>query len=189
MIMEMISIVLGIILLGTAGYGYGDSGFDLRQLRFLIDTPSIVIILVFTVPVLFRGGVWKDFKRACMLLRKDYRCHLSELRRSLDVVEMLQKQVVFAGVVCVLMSLISILRRLSDLASLGPNMAVAILTMLYAMIFEMLLLPLQLEAKRRIIGYMEVDTDMESGAALAGSESKKDIAEKEQVSAAEERRT
>ena len=100
---------------------------------------------------------------------------------------MLQKQVVFAGVVCVLMSLISILRRLSDLASLGPNMAVAILTMLYAMIFEMLLLPLQLEAKRRIIGYMEVDTDMESGAAFAGSESEKDIAQKEQAGDTEER--
>ncbi len=188
MIMELISIVLGIILLGTAGYGYGDSGFDLRQLRFLIDMPSLVIILVFTLPVMFRGGVWKDFKRACMLLRKDYGCHLSELRRSLDVVEMLQKQVVFAGVVCVLMSLISILRRLSDLASLGPNMAVAILTMLYAMIFEMLLLPLQLEAKRRIIGYMEVDTDMESGAVFAGSEGEKDIAQKEQAGDTEERR-
>lgn len=40
----------------------------------------------------------------------------------------------------------------------------AILTVLYAMIFEMLLLPLQLEAKRRIIDYMGVDTDVEGTA-------------------------
>lgn len=94
-------------------------------------------------------------------MRKDYSCHLSEIRRSLDVVEMLQKQVLYAGVISLLLTLILILGMLSDLASLGPNLAVAILTMLYAMIIEMLLLPLQLEAKRRIIDYMEVDTDAE----------------------------
>lgn len=157
MIVEIISIMVGIILLVT--YGYGE--ISLRQLLFLIDMPSFIIILVFTVPVLFRGGVWKDFKRAWRLLRKDYSCHLSEIRRSLDVVEMLQKQVLYAGVISLLLTIILILGMLSDLASLGPNLAVAILTMLYAMIIEMLLLPLQLEAKRRIIDYMEVDTDAE----------------------------
>lgn len=157
MIMEIISIMVGIILLVT--YGYGE--IAPQRFLFLMDMPSLIIILIFTVPVLFRGGVWKDFKRAWRLLRKDYNCHLSEIRRSLDVVEMLQKQVLYAGVISLLLTLILILGMLSDLASLGPNLAVAILTMLYAMIIEMLLLPLQLEAKRRIIDYMEVDTDAE----------------------------
>lgn len=157
MIVEIISIMVGIILLVT--YGYGE--ISPRRFLFLMDVPSLIIILIFTVPVLFRGGVWKDFKRAWRLLRKDYSCHLSEIRRSLDVVEMLQKQVLYAGVISLLLTLILILGMLSDLASLGPNLAVAILTMLYAMIIEMLLLPLQLEAKRRIIDYMEVDTDAE----------------------------
>lgn len=157
MIMEIMSIILGIFLLGA--YGYGE--FTLRRYLFLMDIPSLIIILVFTVPVLFRGGVWKDFKRAWRLLRKNYSCHLSEIRRSLDVVEMMQKQVLYAGVISLLLTLILVLGMMSDLASLGPNLAVAILTMLYAMILEMLLLPLQLEAKRRIIDYMEVDTDAE----------------------------
>ncbi len=162
MIMEIISILLGVILLGSAGYGYGDSMFDLHRLIYLIDMPSLIILLVFTVPVLFKGGVWKDFKRAWQCLRKDYSCHLSELRRALDVVEMIQKQVIYAGVICMLMSIIVILGNLSSLEYLGPNLAVAILTILYAVIFEMLLLPLQLEVKRRIIDYMGQDTDAES---------------------------
>lgn len=42
-------------------------------------------------------------------------------------------------------------------------------TLLYAVILEMLLLPLQIEAKRRIIDYMEVDTDAEPmGTAVTG---------------------
>lgn len=162
MIMEMISILLGIILLGAVDYGIG--AVDMKLMRCLIDFPSAIIILALTVPVLLRGGMWKDFLRAWRLLEKKYTCHLSEIRRSLEVIEMMQKQVLCAGIIGMLLSFIHILHQLSDLASLGPNMAVAILTMLYAVIFEMLLLPLQIEAKRRIIDYMEVDTDVESAA-------------------------
>lgn len=157
MIMELVSLILGVFLLGTLGY----EGMELYRISYLIDLPSLVIILILTVPVLLRGGMWKDFKRAWKLLRKDYICHLGELRRTLDVVEMMQKQVIYAGIISLLMSLITILHCLSDPMSLGPNMAVAILTMLYAVCFELLLLPLQLEVKRRIIDYMEEDTDGE----------------------------
>lgn len=165
MIMEVISILLGVVLLVMTGDGGLAGGFGLDHFRFLLDMPSFVILLVFTVPVLFRNGVWRDFKRAFRLLQKNYACHLSELRRTLDVVEMMQKQVIYAGIVCMLLSFISILGILSDPASLGPMMAVAILTVLYAVIFEMLLLPLQLEVKRRIIDYMEEDTEPEGSMA------------------------
>ena len=185
MIMEIISILLGVILLGTMTYGYGDSLFDLHRLIYLIDMPSFIIVLIFTVPVLFKGGVWKDFVRAWKLLRKDYTCHLSELRRTLDVLEMMQRQLIYAGVLCMLMSFITILGQLTSLEYLGPNLAVAILTILYAMILEMLLLPLQLEVKRRIIDYMELDTDAESEQGVTGRDSDKTENEKESGTGAE----
>ncbi|MBD5518893.1 MAG: hypothetical protein HDR07_10595 [Lachnospiraceae bacterium] len=160
MFMEIISILLGVFLLGVYGYGYEEGWAP--AFAALIDCPSLIIILVLIVPVLLRSGVWQDFKRAWKLLKKDYSCHLSELRRTLDVVEMIQKQGIYAGIISMLLSIITVLRRLSDLTSLGPNLAVAVLTMFYAVIFEMLLLPMQLEVKRRIIDYMEEDTDAES---------------------------
>ena len=183
MTMEIISILLGILLLGAVDYGYG--GIELVRLTYLIDIPSLIVMLVFTVPVLFKGGVWKDFKRAWRLLNKDYTCHLDEVRRALDVVEMMQKQVLYAGVICVLMTLITIFRMLSDPASLGPNLSVAILTMLYAMIFEMLLLPLQLEAKRRIIDYMGVDTEEENAAGKENTAAERENAAGKENTAAE----
>ena len=152
MLMELVSILLGIVLLGAIDYGSG--AIRLSGIMFLIDLPSMLIILALTAPVLFRGGIWNDFLRAWKLLKRSYTCHLSEIRRSLDVVEMLQKQLIYAGIISMLLSFIHVLGNMSDLA-------VAILTMLYAVIFEMLLLPLQIEAKRRIIDYMEVDTDAE----------------------------
>ena len=160
MIMEIVSILLGILIL--LGFSQGQALGNMHNVAFaLLDLPSLVIILVFTVPVLVRGGVWKDFERAFRLLKKGYTCHLSELRRTQDVLEMLQKQVVYAGIMAMLLTFITIMRQLSDLASLGPNLAVAILTVLYATVIEMLLLPLHLEVKRQIINYMELDGDME----------------------------
>lgn len=178
MIMEIISILLGVFLLGAIDYGSGV--ISLNGIIFFLDPPSLIIVLVLTVPILFTGGMWKDFLRAWKLLRKSYICHLSEIRRSLDVVEMMQKQLVYAGIISMLLSLVHVLGRLSDLASLGPNIAVAILTMLYAVVFEMLLLPLQMEAKRRIIDYMEVDTDVESKTENKGAEAAV-IAEDERI--------
>lgn len=160
MIMEVVSILLGILIL--LGFSQGEAMGNMHNVAFaLFNLPSFVIILVFTVPVLVRGGVWKDFERAFRLLKKGYICHLSELRRTQDVLEMLQKQVVYAGIMAMLLTFITIMRQLSDLATLGPNLAVAILTVLYATIIEMLLLPLHLEVKRQIINYMELDGDME----------------------------
>ena len=160
MIMEIISILLGVFLLGAIDYGSG--GISPNGIIYFLDPPSLIIVLVLTAPILFKGGMWQDFLRAWKLLKKSYTCHLGEIRRSLDVVEMMQKQLVYAGIISMLLSLVHVLGMLSDPASLGPNIAVAILTMLYAVILEMLLLPLQMEAKRRIIDYMEVDTDVES---------------------------
>lgn len=160
MIMEIVSIMLGILILLVTEGGFFQEG--LRNIaNVLVDLPSLIIILVFTVPVLIRNGVWKDFKRAFFLLKKGYACHLSELKRTQDVLEMLQRQVFCAGIVAMLLTFINIMRSLSDLASLGPNMAVAVMTVLYATVIEMLLLPLQLEVKRRIIDFMELDEDME----------------------------
>lgn len=160
MIMEIVSIMLGILILLVTEGGFFQEG--LRNIaNVLVDLPSLIIILVFTVPVLIRNGVWKDFKRAFFLLKKGYACHLSELKRTQDVLEMLQRQVFCAGIVAMLLTFINIMRSLSDLASLGPNMAVAVMTVLYANVIEMLLLPLQLEVKRRIIDFMELDEDME----------------------------
>ncbi len=152
MIMEIVSIILGIGIILMAGGG---------GLVFLLDPPSLAIILVFTVPLLLTGGVWKDFVRGWKLLKKSYTCSLSELRRTQDVVELMQKQVGYAGILSMLLTAIQILHILSDPASLGPLCAVAILVVVYAIVIEMLLLPLQMEAKRRIIDYMEADTEDE----------------------------
>lgn len=156
MIMEIISIIAGIAFLMLMTYTGGDKTF---ALGWFVDFPTLLIMIIFVVPVLMRGGLWKDFKRAFKLLKKDCACRLSELRRTGDVLEMLQKQIWYAGILTMMVSIIYVMINISDPSLLGPNIAVSVLTLFYTVIFEMLLLPLQLEVKRRIINYMDLETD------------------------------
>ena len=156
MIMEIISIVGGMTFLILMTYTGGDRTFSFD---WFIDFPTILIMLIFIVPVLMRGGVWRDFKRAFKLLKKDFTCHLSELRRTKDVLEMIQKRIWYAGILTMMVSVMYVMVNISDPSLLGPNIAVVVLTMFYAVILEMLLLPMVLEVKGRIINYMELETE------------------------------
>lgn len=159
MIMEIISIVGGMIFLILMTYTGGDRTF---ALSWFIDFPTLLVMVIFVVPVLMRGGMWKDFKRAFQLLRKRYDCRLSELRRTKDVLEMIQKQIWYAGILTMMVSIMYIMVNISDPSLLGPNVAISILTLFYTVVLEMLLLPLQLEVKRRIINYMDLESDVEA---------------------------
>ena len=48
-----------------------------------------------------------------------------------------------------------LLSVLSEPEQLGPYLAITLLSGFYAVVIEMLLLPLQIEVKRRIIDYIE----------------------------------
>lgn len=96
MLFEIISVIVGILITWI----YMGGGMNVQLLSYFIDLPSLICILVFCIPVLLRNGLWKDFIRAIKLLRKTYVCRLSELKRTLDVVELMQKQVLYAGINC-----------------------------------------------------------------------------------------
>lgn len=73
------------------------------------------------------------------------------------VVELMQKQIICAGIILISFMLIVVLGFLQKPEALGSNVAVILLTAFYVAIFEILLLPVQLEVKRRIIDYMEAE--------------------------------
>lgn len=112
-------------------------------------------ILLLSLPILVKNGLFKDFIRVFKMQSKKYSCSLSDMRRSLDVVELMQKQVLYAGGITTIVPIIYVLCSIDNMASLGPNMAVALMTVFYTAILELFLLPLQIELKRRIIDYME----------------------------------
>ena len=154
MIMEIVSIILSTFIIIWLS-----QGSFARDWVYFIDFPTLICMLILILPMLMKKGLAKDLLRAFRLLKEKYACSFSELRHVLDVVEVMQKQILCAGCIVSFQGIYATFRNLSDLATLGPNISIALLAVFYTAIFELLLLPLQIEAKRRMVDYMEQETE------------------------------
>ncbi len=106
------------------------------------DLPSLVSILVLLFILLYMCGLMKDFGRGFILFfGKNKEVEREELMRTQAAFKLVLIALPIEGVVASLIAFIAILGKMNDPATLGPYMAVAILTMLYSLIIEILLLP------------------------------------------------
>lgn len=117
-------------------------------IAYFLDLPSLLVILAFLIPGLIVMGEWKDFVRAFSVGIRPY--SLLELKNIIGAVAAAQKLTVCAALFAIIVSGVLILGRLDDLEAMGPNLAVCFLAGLYAVIAEFLLLPLRLNAERRM---------------------------------------
>ena len=106
------------------------------------DLPSLVLILVLLFILLYMCGLTKDFGRGFVLFfGRNKEVEKEELMRTQAAFKLVLIALPIEGMVASLIAFIAILGKLNDPATLGPYLAVAILTMLYSLIIEILLLP------------------------------------------------
>ena len=107
-----------------------------------LDSPSLVLITVLMLILLFMSGLTKDFfKGITFFFGKNKEISLEELRRTLAAFKLVLIGLPIGGVVASLIAFVAILGKINDISTLGPNMAVAVLTLLYSLVIELLLLP------------------------------------------------
>lgn len=129
-------------------------GGGISAVRWFIDLPSILLILIVLIPGLLVMGVWKDFIKSFSVGIKPY--SLLELKNIIGAVDFAQKMTVFAALFAIIISGICILGNIENISLLGPNLAVCFLAGLYAVIIEFLLLPLRLNAERQMNKEMDL---------------------------------
>lgn len=135
------------------------AGGIISKLRYFIDTPSILVIVLIVAPALVVSGMGKDFGRAFTVGKKEYSLH--QLKRSAEAVQMVQRLVVCGAGITVVMSLVVIMCMLDTIETIGPNLAVAVLAVFYAFIIEFLLAPLKANVQNAITDMMDVSDEAE----------------------------
>ena len=98
-------------------------------------------------------GAWKDFTKAFSVGIKPY--SLLELKNIIEAVDAAQKLTVFGALFAIIISGVQIMGRLVP-SMMGPGLAVCFLSGLYAVIIEFLLLPLRLNAERKMNEEMDL---------------------------------
>lgn len=136
-----------------------------------MDLSSLAIILLLCIPILISAGLFKDFNNAFRIaLHKGKEYSLIEIRRALEAVSLVIKTLLYSGIFLSAVSLIVLLRRLSEPAEIGPNLSVAILTWIYTLAIAMILLPIKSILNIRIIEFMPEHTEHTENALSEESE-------------------
>lgn len=117
-----------------------------------IDFPSLLIIVLLTVPMLMAAGLGGDLIRAFkVMVRKNHPYTDTELQRALHAVEYTIKLLWYAGFTGAIIGLVSILCNLSNPEQLGPIASVMLLTIFYALFACFFFLPIRAKLKAMLI--------------------------------------
>lgn len=125
-----------------------------RTLLYFFDIPSIVCLLVCVVPALLISGMGRDFTAAFLVGKRRY--PLAQMKKSLEAVKMVQRLVLCSMGFTVVISLVILLYQMTELSTMGPSFAVMVLTVLYGIVAEFLLIPVSALLQNRITEAMDV---------------------------------
>ncbi len=123
-------------------------GQPLESIYNVLDIPSLLIILMITIPMLLASGLFPDLGRAFKVItfkKADYT--KLELKRALEAVRLTFKLVVFSGFFGSLVGLINILRYLSSPETIGPNVSVMLICTLYSVFAGFIFMPIAAKLK------------------------------------------
>ena len=121
---------------------------------WFLDLPALILIAIIFFPGLLIMGVWKDFIKAFSVGIKPF--SLLELKNIIGAVDAAQKLTIYAALFAIIISGVLVMGQLDDPSTIGPNLAVCFLAGLYAVIIEFLLLPLRLNAERKMNEEMDL---------------------------------
>ncbi len=138
-----------VFMLNVLGGSWG-----MPAISWFLDFPSLLLIVLIFVPGLLIMGEWKDFIKAFSVGIKPY--SLLELKNIIGAVDAAQKLTIYAALFAIIISGVLVMGRLDDPSTIGPNLAVCFLAGLYAVIIEFLLLPLRLNAERKMNEEMDL---------------------------------
>ena len=126
----------------------------ISSIIWFVDFPSMILIALALIPGLLIMGAWKDFLKAFSVGIRHYR--LLELKNIIGAVAAAQKLTVLGALFSVITSGILLVGQPDDLTTIGPGLAVCFLSGLYAVIVEFFLLPLRLNAERKMNEEMDL---------------------------------
>ena len=126
----------------------------ISSIIWFVDFPSMILIALALIPGLLIMGAWKDFLKAFSVGIRHYK--LLELKNIIGAVAAAQKLTVLGALFSVITSGILLVGQPDDLSTIGPGLAVCFLSGLYAVIVEFFLLPLRLNAERKMNEEMDL---------------------------------
>jgi hypothetical protein len=116
------------------------SGFDIWQAFFFVDLPTIFSFMFLTAIILFATGEFKIFIAAVnAILSKSYVISAEETKKAIRLFRLLRKSnLYFSFIIAIFVSTL-MLFDLSDVYTLGPNLAFILHALFYGLLVNLAL--------------------------------------------------
>lgn len=130
------------------------SSFSSGLMSFF-DLSSLAVILAFSIPTLMASGLLPDFLKGFRLMGQKVNHYTKlDLERILEAANLAIKALLLSGTIGLILGFAGVLRNLANPSQLGPNLAIALMTILYSLVFISMILPIKSRV-RTIIKMME----------------------------------
>ena len=153
MFVELFALVLVMVFNIVIGCNSG------MGIIYFIDLPSLLLIILFIVPAMSVMGLWKDFFRSLHVGKRTY--SVTQLQKTVESIKMMEKLTICGATFSVMVAVMLILVTIDNTEYLGPNLAVAILSILYGAAIEFFLIPLRTNTQIHILEMMEYENEEE----------------------------
>lgn len=156
--MSVLATIL-ILLLAVMVFCVSNFGVSFNWFYEFVDSPTIIVLLLLCLFFLMATGTLKDFGNAVrfMVKRKADEYTLGELKDAQEAVAMLSQAVVYCVVFITAFLGVDVLYHMDDLSNLGPLIAISLLSIVYGMLIEMILLIMKMSLQKKIRNYLEAD--------------------------------
>lgn len=120
-----------------------------------VDISCILLLVVLVVPIMVSAGLLKDLNNGIrLILGKKKETAMLELKRAKLAVETMMKVSLCSSLFVTMVETVVLLHHMTDPALLGPMISVCLLSLLYAVIINLLLLPIRARLEQRILEYI-----------------------------------
>ncbi len=149
---EWIRFIIGVVVLVFVMWLTIIMWGGIETVGFFVDFPSLLYVLIMTVIVMVISGRLKDFMKAFPLTMKNIAStEIRQVKRSLLAVKTAIVTINIVGVMAAVIGAIIICGKLSAIEALGPNLAVAMISVCYGLVGTMLLIPIYARLKAKLI--------------------------------------
>ena len=118
------------------------------NLGWYIDMPSLFMIVSVMIFVVFVSGYGFDFLRTFSICLSKNGSEEQERKRAFTACVIVMVTILITGLVVTLIGMISLLHHSSNVDNIMANVSVALISMLYACILDLMLLPFAARLKR-----------------------------------------
>ncbi len=152
-IREWIGFLIGVVVLGFVIVLTIIMWGGVAAIGYFIDIPILIYLFIITVLVMCIAGVLKDFVKAFPLaMKKIASTEIRQLKKSLLAVKTAILTINVVGVMSFGIGVVSSFRAFSDAADVfGRYVLVAILSILYGLAMTLLLIPIYMRLKGKLI--------------------------------------